>query len=233
MMEMTVENKMAKLEHKGWKIESFLDTSGNTVLNAKFFKPVGRAGKKKATPLYNVFFRNRNDLLKELYYSSVGTQRELATEFGLTEQEIAYIKNDNKTYVRQNKDGEHIRVKIDAGRMVKCSEDIRFYLSQIEMRPYDIFLRKETVVADKWINKIETICNALSARTDEQFYADFIQRPDGNYQCTVYVNGIFPIYHNDIVDFHETFSYLNNLLLLTDNYNAQPQRDAIGLILSL
>lgn len=230
-MSLTVEEKIEKLKKKRWVIEPFMDASGNSKINAKFFESIGRSGKTRSLPLYNLYFRNRNDLVRELFYSSVGTQKDLAREYELSPEEVSYIKNKSQSYIRTSKDGEVIRQKINSGRRLKCSEDVRFHLIQIQTRPYNIFLRKETIQRTDWESRIDLICRLLTTRTGSHYYAEYITEADKNEVCRIYVGDAFPIYQAASANYPAAFAYLSSLFALTDNYKAADQRFILGTIL--
>lgn len=230
-MSLTVEEKIEKLRSKGWIIEPFTDASGETKLSAKFFESIGRSGKKRTEPLYSLYFPNRSKLVRELYYSSVGTQKDLAREYGLSPEEISYIKNKSQTYVKIGKDGEPVRKQINSGRRLKCVEDIRFFLAQIQTRPYNIFLRRETIRKTDWEARIHHICSLLTKRTGIHYYAEYITDEANRPLCKIYMGDAFPIYQAPAANAPATFAYLNSLFALTDNYKAADQRYLLGLIL--
>lgn len=232
-MNFTAEEKMARLQSKGWIFQRFTDAAGTPKINARFYEPIGRTGRKRNVPLYNLYFRNRNDLVRELYYSSIGTQRELAKEFGLSAVEVSYIKNGSRTYVRKSKDGTSVRVKVDAGKAVKCTDDIRFHLSQIQNRPYSIFLRRESMERGAWTKKIDTICKLLTRRTGVHYFAEYTQMGQRDGMCTIYVDDIYPIYHAPAAEYHDAFSYLNSLFSLTNAVGSAEQREIIGMITNI
>lgn len=232
-MNFTTEDKIARLQSKGWIFQVFTDAAGNQKINARYHELIGRSGKRRDAPLYNLYFRNRNDLVRELYYSSIGTQRELAKEFGLSPVEVSYIKNGSRTYVRKNKDGTSIRVKVDAGKAVKCTDDIRFHLSQIQNRPYSVFLRKESMEKGAWVKKIDTICKVLTKRTGLHYFAEYTQTGQEAGMCTIYVDDIYPIYHAQAMDYHAAFSYLNSLLALTNAVGSVEQREIASIIANM
>jgi len=210
-MSFTTEEKISKLESKGWILETFTDSNGSPKINAKYFEPLNRTGKVKDTPLYNLIFSNRNELVRNLYYSSIGTQRELAQEFGLSPEEISYIKK-GRTQKRTPKDGSTVHKEVNVGRFVRGSEDIRFHLMQIQDRPYSISLRKDSPLAGQWKDKINRLCYSLSVRTGSHYHAEFINPKDafGNIsddgECIIYLDNIYPIYRADSYDYHNVCS---------------------------
>lgn len=239
-MSFTTEEKIERLKEKGWIFEYFKDTGGNSKINAKFFETVGRNGNKRPLPLYNLYFRNKNDLVRELYYSSIGTQRDLAKEYGLTEQEVAYIKNDNRFYNRTDKEGNCIRIKVDAGSNIKCSEDVRFFLSQIQNRPYSVFLRKESADDEDWRNRINTLCSLLSKRTGTHYYVEYIESTPTQENkrapketCIIHAGDAYPLFQIPANNYQATFSYLNSLLALTDIYKSFDQRAIISSLIKM
>lgn len=239
-MSFTTEEKLERLREKGWIFEYFADTSGNSRINAKFYETVGRNGNKKSLPLYNLYFQNKNDLVKELYYSSIGTQRELAKEYGLTPEEVTYIKNDSRFYNRTDKEGNNIRIKVDAGSNIKCSADIRLHLSQIQNRPYSIFLRKEALDEEEWKQRIGTLCSLLSKRTGTHYYVEYVEaKPNQEGKkapkdmCIIHAGDTYPLFQIPADNYHATFSYLNSLLALTDIYKSSDQRAIISSLIKM
>lgn len=239
-MNFTTEEKIERLKKKGWILEYFKDTDGNSKINAKYFETIGRKGNKRPLPLYNLYFRNKNDLVRELYYSSVGTQRDLAKEYGLTEQEIAYIKNDNRFYNRINKDGSRVRIKVDAGSNIKCSEDVKFFLSQIQSRPYSVYLRKETMDSKDWKARINTLCGLLTKRTGTHYYVEYIEnvptkesKKAPKEMCIIHAGDAYPLFQVPASNYQAIFSYLNSLFALTDIYKSSDQRAIISSLIKM
>ena len=230
---LTVEEKISRLKARGWEIETFFDADGNQKINARFHQAVGRQGAKRTSPLYNLYFKNKHDLVRELYYSSVGTQKDLAQEYNLTQEEISYIKTENKTYCRNGENGESIRVKVNAGRMVGCIEDIRFYLSQIQHRPYNTFLRKETMSEEDWLEKIKTMCTILTNCTGIPFYVEYTKTSKGKDICKVYSDEIYPIHIEKATEYPRVFAYLNSLLQFNSPVRNPEQRVIIRTLVDL
>lgn len=199
----------------------------------KIFQAGGQGRKTQPVPLYSLCFRNRNELVRELYYSSVGTQKDLAAEYGLSPEEVSYIKNRNQYYTTTDKDGNPVRKKVNSGIRLKCSEDIRFYLTQIQTRPYNIYLRKESLPKTEWKDRIAMMCRLLSTRTGNHYYAEYATGPDNKEVCTVYAGDLFPVYRNAAADYPAAFAYLNSLLALTDNYKSADQRNIISSIINM
>ena len=96
-MGLSIEDKIAKMKKKGWEFNEYKNSQGSQVIGATFYEPIGRNGKKRDIPLYKFSFPSWERLVFVLYYGSVGTQKDLAQEFGVTEQEISYIKSKRMT----------------------------------------------------------------------------------------------------------------------------------------
>ena len=230
-MSFTTEDKIAKLRKSGWEIIEYPDAENNLRVNAKFYEPIGRVGKKKSAPLYNLFFQNKNDLVREIYYSSVGLQRDLAKEFGLTPEEVSYIKC-GKSYKRIDKQtGAEIKVALDVGKRIKWIEDVRFFLTQIDERPYTLQLRRENMDHEDWRARINTMCALLTKRTNTHYYIEYENDDKNQPFCTVYAGDSFPIYTNKL-HYPEIFSYLNSLFGLTHQTKAEDQMEIIRTIIN-
>ena len=129
-MSFTTEDKIKKLKAKGWEITEYPDADNNLRINAKFYEPVGRVGRRKTVPLYNLFFQNKNEMVREIYYSSVGLQKELAKEFGLTPEEVSYIKC-GKSYERvDKKTGEKVKISLRTGKRIWTTKNGELALEQ-------------------------------------------------------------------------------------------------------
>lgn len=243
-MGFTTEEKIAKMKSKGWIFEEFVDSNQVQKIRAKFYEPIGRKGKRKDVLLYNFIFPDWEKLVYELYYGSVGTQRELAKEFGVTPEEISYIKN-GRTQKRYSKEGETLDKEVNVGKRIerRDREDIRFHLMQIQDRPYTAFLRKDYALSKtfipKWEDKIKRLCHLLTLRTGEHYYAEFIKFTDVNDEayngdeCIVYVDTIYPILRASSCEYPMVFSYLDAIMRLTNANASESQREALGFIINI
>lgn len=230
-MSFTTEDKIARLKKYGWEIIEYPDTENNMRVNARYYEPIGRVGKKKTVPLYNLFFKNKNELVQQLYYSSVGLQKDLAKEFGLTPEEISYIKC-GKSYERQDKkSGEIIKISLNAGKRVKWIEDVRFYLSQIDERVYTVQLRKENMDHEEWRKRINTLCSLLSKRTGDHYYVEYEGKNNRTSTYTIYLGDNFPICTGKLY-YPEILQYLNSLLILTCPDKVENQLEIFSLVVN-
>ena len=191
--DLSLEGKIKQLERAGWEIKQ----EGNGYL-CRY--PMSLTS-NNAKYLYSVRCASKKDIVHRLFYASVGTQHQLADEFGVTNVGLSYI-------VAGKRSGDRLPNK----------DLILFYLSQITERPYEITKKK---LAEKNTDSIKqdltTALNALSDIAGSNYRAEYFKGSvKEQSSITITCNGL-PVFCSQPANYGEVHSFIMNCLQIEHN----------------